>query len=168
MADQPSASARQAFIDTFDRETATTLRVLSGYPPAEAELKPAPVCKSARELVWTFSLELALGMMALQDKLDMSGGMPPAPAGFDDVLSAFEKSRNAMLEMMRSGSADQFAGTVQFLTGPGQFADWDKMEFLWFLLHDHIHHRGQLSVYQRMAGGKLPSIYGPTADEPWY
>ena len=37
---------------------------------------------------------------------------------------------------------------------------------LWFELFDHIHHRGQLSVYVRLAGAKLPSIYGPTADEP--
>jgi len=24
-----------------------------------------------------------------------------------------------------------------------------------------------VSVYLRMAGGKVPSIYGPSADEPW-
>jgi uncharacterized damage-inducible protein DinB len=39
--------------------------------------------------------------------------------------------------------------------------------FLWAMLADQIHHRGQLSVYLRMAGGKVPSIYGPSADEPW-
>jgi uncharacterized damage-inducible protein DinB len=38
---------------------------------------------------------------------------------------------------------------------------------LWFFLSDTIHHRGQLTVYLRMAGGRLPSVYGPTADEPW-
>jgi uncharacterized damage-inducible protein DinB len=42
-----------------------------------------------------------------------------------------------------------------------------RMEWLWFLLHDEIHHRGQFSVYLRMADAKVPSIYGPTADEPW-
>ena len=30
-----------------------------------------------------------------------------------------------------------------------------------------IHHRGQLSVYLRLNDVPLPSIYGPTADEPW-
>jgi uncharacterized damage-inducible protein DinB len=29
------------------------------------------------------------------------------------------------------------------------------------MLLDSIHHRGQLSVYVRMTGGKVPSIYGP-------
>ena len=41
------------------------------------------------------------------------------------------------------------------------------IDVLWFMLTDSIHHRGQLSVYVRMAGGRVPSIYGPSADEPW-
>ena len=28
------------------------------------------------------------------------------------------------------------------------------------------HHRGQLAVYLRLAGAKVPSIYGPSADDP--
>ena len=46
-------------------------------------------------------------------------------------------------------------------------ADVPKMQFLWMLLSDQIHHRGQLSVYLRMADAKVPSIYGPSLDEPW-
>ena len=30
------------------------------------------------------------------------------------------------------------------------------------------HHRGQLSVYLRLAGGRVPSIYGPSADDPTF
>jgi uncharacterized damage-inducible protein DinB len=58
-------------------------------------------------------------------------------------------------------------GTVQFFVAPKQVGDIPAESFLWFMLHDQIHHRGQLSVYVRMAGGKVPSIYGPSADEPW-
>jgi uncharacterized damage-inducible protein DinB len=42
-----------------------------------------------------------------------------------------------------------------------------RINWVWFLLHDQIHHRGQLSVYLRMADGKVPAIYGPSGDEPW-
>jgi len=38
---------------------------------------------------------------------------------------------------------------------------------LWAVLMDQVHHRGQLSVYTRLAGGKVPSIYGPSGDETW-
>jgi len=40
------------------------------------------------------------------------------------------------------------------------------LEVLWAELHDQIHHRGQFSVYLRLAGARVPSNYGPTADEP--
>ena len=35
---------------------------------------------------------------------------------------------------------------------------------LWIALFDIVHHRGQLSTYIRPMGGKVPSIYGPSAD----
>ena len=40
-------------------------------------------------------------------------------------------------------------------------------DMLFGFLFDAIHHRGQLSIYVRlMAGGRVPSIYGPSADDP--
>ena len=57
---------------------------------------------------------------------------------------------------------------MKFFTGPGTIGDVPKVEFMYFILSDQIHHRGQLTVYLRMAGGKVPSIYGPSADEPWF
>jgi uncharacterized damage-inducible protein DinB len=38
-------------------------------------------------------------------------------------------------------------------------------ETVWDFLFDAIHHRGQLTAYLRPMGGKVPSVYGPTADE---
>ena len=57
--------------------------------------------------------------------------------------------------------------TVKFFVAPKQMADLRKMDVLWFMLMDCVHHRGQFSVYLRMADGKVPSIYGPSGDEPW-
>jgi uncharacterized damage-inducible protein DinB len=42
-----------------------------------------------------------------------------------------------------------------------------RIDMIWMLLLDQVHHRGQFSIYLRMADGTVPSIYGPTADEPW-
>jgi uncharacterized damage-inducible protein DinB len=46
-------------------------------------------------------------------------------------------------------------------------SDMRTADVLWTGVMDTVHHRGQFSVYLRMAGGKVPSIYGPSADEPW-
>ena len=37
-------------------------------------------------------------------------------------------------------------------------------EFLWFILFDAIHHRGQLSTYIRPDGRHGAAIYGPSGD----
>jgi uncharacterized damage-inducible protein DinB len=36
------------------------------------------------------------------------------------------------------------------------------------VLNHVVHHRGQLTVYLRLTGAAVPSIYGPTADEPGF
>ncbi|MGA3241300.1 MAG: DinB family protein [Bryobacteraceae bacterium] len=40
------------------------------------------------------------------------------------------------------------------------------MAYLNIGLKHTVHHRGQLSSYLRPMGAKVPSIYGPSADEP--
>jgi uncharacterized damage-inducible protein DinB len=56
---------------------------------------------------------------------------------------------------------------MQFPVGPKKMGDMRRIDVLWSSLMDQVHHRGQLSVYLRLVGAKVPSIYGPTADEPW-
>ena len=51
--------------------------------------------------------------------------------------------------------------------GPKQMGDVPRSQIGWLTVMDMVHHRGQFSVYLRVAGGKVPSIYGPSADEPW-
>ena len=36
---------------------------------------------------------------------------------------------------------------------------------LTFVLNHNVHHRGQLTVYLRLAGASVPALYGPSADE---
>lgn len=52
--------------------------------------------------------------------------------------------------------------------GPKQLGDVRRGDALWIMLYDTIRHRGQLTVYTRKAGGIVPSIYGPTAEVPWW
>jgi uncharacterized damage-inducible protein DinB len=72
-----------------------------------------------------------------------------------------------MADKVRKADEAFLNTTVKTVTGPKQMSDVRRLDFLWQTLMDMVHHRGQLTVYLRMADGKVPSIYGPSADEPW-
>ena len=67
--------------------------------------------------------------------------------------------------VVQTGPSARQALLDSFMTGPRQFADVTKLYLCTLMLNDSIHHRGQMSVYLRMSGAKVPSIYGPSADE---
>ena len=161
-------SARQQFLDVLKREHETTRKVVDAYPAEQSEFRPHPRSNHARQLAWTFAVEEYLILAALKDELKVGGGFPKAPEAWADVVAAFKQNHAGVIAALESARDEDFFGTVKFFTGPGTIGDVPKSEFMYFILSDQIHHRGQLSVYLRMAGGKVPSIYGPSADEPWF
>ena len=84
------------------------------------------------------------------------------------ALMAMSSPVLAHAHLVRSTPDDKLQETVKFFTGPGQMGDFTRLDFAWFLLHDQIHHRGQFSIYLRLADAKVPAIYGPSGDEPWF
>jgi uncharacterized damage-inducible protein DinB len=159
-------SEKDQFLSTMAREVPTTMRVLKAYPAGKGDLKPHAKLKSARELAWTFVTEMKASGQALDGALEL-GKMPPPPATLQDVISTYEQSAAALVERLKRMPDAELNTTVKFFTAPKQMGDVRKMDVLWFMLMDSVHHRGQFSVYLRMADGKVPSIYGPSADEPW-
>ncbi len=164
--------SQQEFLDVYEREHAITMKVLRAYPADQADLKPHPVCKTAKQLAWVFVAERGLGTHAMNDGLvalmsGSGGALPPAPDRWEDVLTALEAAHREFAQLIAGYSDEEFHAPVHFFSGPGKMETQPRRDVAWFLLHDQIHHRGQLSIYLRIAGGKVPSIYGPSADEPW-
>jgi uncharacterized damage-inducible protein DinB len=158
---------KQQLLNALTREHATTLKILRAFPAGQSEFKPHERSNTARQLAWTFVMEQGLMMGALSGTLKLSGKFPPAPDSYDAIVSQFQQDFDKVTSLVESVSDDSLDETVKFFTGPGQMGDVPKLDVVWFALSDQIHHRGQLSVYLRMSGGKVPSIYGPSADEPW-
>jgi hypothetical protein len=160
-------SAKKQFIDVYAKEHQTTLKVLRCYPQDQAQYQPHPRSSTALKLAWTFVVENNIALASLRGPLNLGAGFPPSPATFAEVIAAYEVSAKELLTTLDRTPDSRLSETIQFFAGPNQMADYPVGEFLWFMLLDSIHHRGQLSVYLRCAGGKVPSIYGPSADEPW-
>jgi hypothetical protein len=161
-------SERQRFLEAWEREAAVTLKVLRAYPAAKADVKPHPKARNAKDLAWTFVFE---GFGASQcvdgDFKFPPPDMPPKPGTWEGVVQECERAFRWMADKVRKADEPFLNTTVKAVTGPKQLSDVRRLDFLWQTLMDMIHHRGQFTVYLRMADGKVPSIYGPSADEPW-
>ena len=161
-------SEKQKFQEAWDKESATTLKVLRAFPEDKTDLKPHPSSRSAKDLAWAFVFDGVAGSQAVQGEMKFPPpNMPEKPSSWKAMISEVEKALKVMSDRVRKVDDAQLNTTVKFVTGPKQMSDLRRMDVLWFLLNDTIHHRGQFSVYLRMAGGQVPAIYGPSADEKW-
>jgi uncharacterized damage-inducible protein DinB len=159
------------FLKAYAQEHATTVKVLQAYPADKLDLQPHPKCKTARDLAWMTVMEQGMIQVALTTGFDWSKPMPPspaAPATMAEIVAALEQGFKKSVDLISKMKAAQFNETIKFPVAPKTIGDVPKIGFLWMVMCDQIHHRGQFSIYLRMADGKVPSIYGPTADEVWF
>ena len=150
------------FLQTAEREFALTLKLIKAFPGDQLDFKPHPVSSSARVLFMTFLVECDLMKKITRDEMKEWSGMDMFKREtLLEFADSFELIISETLTQVKNlgeeASQEEFQGF-----GRTQ----KKIDGLWMMLFDQIHHRGQLSVYIRLAGGKVPQIYGPSADEP--
>ena len=162
-----TVSEKDQFLGAFEREYETTRRLLQEYPANQYEMKPKPEMRSAKEIAWMLVLNQQVVDLALHQPELSGGNLPKAPGTWPELVKAFEKSHADALKKIRATDDALWNQTLRMPVGPKKMGDMRRGEAAWFFLMDTIHHRGQFSVYSRFAGAKVPSIYGPSADEPW-
>lgn len=160
---------KDVFIESWEREHATSVKVMGAIPEDKLDFKPHETSWTARQLAWHLvALEAFFIEGCLAGKIEMKPG-PPPPDTLREILTAFTEQHRALVERVRGTDGRQLERSIDFYVGPKRKADVPIMAILWMGVLQHaIHHRGQLSVYLRMMGAKVPSIYGPSRDEPWF
>lgn len=158
-------NARDVFVESFKAERPKFLRVFQAVPSAECGYRPHPKSNSAADLVWLIASEWG-DACELMDHGRVNYAMRPAPSDVRESVAAFEKNSAAIEKRFGDLGDAAWEKKTQFLMD-GKVA-WEAPlgEMLFGFLFDAIHHRGQLSTYLRPMGAKVPSIYGPSADDP--
>jgi hypothetical protein len=146
-------------------ESPAFLRVLKAVPEG-SDYRPDPKARTAVEIAWLLAEEeAALAQLIANGSVHWK---PTPPHGsVADIASAWERTAADVNQRIAALGDDAWDGTGRF-TMDGMDTPWEDTigQFAWGFLFDAIHHRGQLSTYLRPMGGKVPSIYGPSADDP--
>ncbi len=155
----------------FDRECATTRKVLSRVPADKLSWKPHPKSSSLGQLArHVATLPHWIGDSLLQGSYDVaSGGADAAkkdPASVTELLETFEAAVKTATAAMASLDDAAAMGPWTLKRGSAVILEMPRLALVRTILLNHtIHHRGQLTVYLRLLDVAVPSIYGPSADE---
>lgn len=147
----------------IEREQAATAKVLAAVPADKGDYRPSDVGMSAMDLAAHIAgVELRFMEGAVAGKIDFAGMIKPEkvtnPA---QVAEWYSKDFPQALEKVRAMTPEQ---AVTMLDFRGMF-QLPAVELLDMMLRHSAHHRGQLTVYLRPMGAKVPSIYGESYDD---
>jgi uncharacterized damage-inducible protein DinB len=165
---------KESILPEFEHEMETTRLVLSRVPTGQADWKPHPKSRSLGELACHVAdLPRFVPWILSSDSFDPAPPEGPAytPYRFESCERLLER-----LDENVGRARDAIAATpsdAEFMV-PWSLKRAGKTIFTVprvaalrsFLLNHLIHHRGQLTVYLRLQDVPLPSVYGPTADNP--
>ena len=162
---------KDALLAEFDHEMGSTRRLLERVPDAQLRWKPHDKSYTLGDLSGHIAnLSTWMGRILDSTEFDLSSvaeARATPPVSRDELLQRLD----ANTKSARAKLADQ---TDASLLGPWTLKNVGREMFTMprasvlrsFVFNHMIHHRGQLTVYLRLQNVPLPSLYGPTADEP--
>jgi len=159
------------FLTELDSEARKSRRVLEQVPAGTRHWKPHD-----RSMPLGYLSDLVAnilswaGMAVTLDELDIAPTdgpkHKPAPLNTSAELVAALDTAVAQARQALRNTTDAHLETPWRLLAGGQLAlEQPRLHVIRDTFLHSAHHRGQMTVYLRLLGATVPSVYGPTADD---
>ena len=159
-----SMNELQMFLTAWDREAGNTLKLLRALPATQYDFRPDPEGRSLGELAWHLAEADAYLSLVIETGQFNLGTKPPnieRPRKVEELAAGYERVHREAVARISNLKLEDLDRLVPFVSGPAAIRD-----ILWSAILAHgIHHRGQLSLMCRLAGGSVPALYGPNREE---
>jgi uncharacterized damage-inducible protein DinB len=154
----------ERFLASWDYEAVNTVKLLKALPPDQYDFRPDPQGRSLGELAWHLAEGDAYMSLGIdQGKFTMDARPPniERPRTVEALAPGYERIHREAVARIRKLTPEDLDRSIPFFTGPMPIRD-----ILWGAIMAHgIHHRGQLTLMCRLAGGQTPGLYGPNREE---
>jgi len=165
---QPMTPEQATFIlnatalPSLGAEHPVTKRVIAAIPADNVDYRPDDIVKSAIDLAWHIvTAEVRFLNAVAAGSFDLTPAPRPESVRTADAVNRwYEEHFTAAIDKLKRTTGDQLITVVDF-RGIFQFP---AVVYAQIGLNHSIHHRGQLSMYLRPMGAKVPSIYGESYD----
>ena len=159
------------FLAELESEASKSRRVLEQVPTGKRDWKPHDRSMALGYLSeLTASIFSWIDLAITQDELDIAPKdgpkYKPAPLNTSaELVAALDKAVDQAREALQK-TTDAHLNTPWRLLASGHLAfEQPRHQVIRDTFLHSAHHRGQMTVYLRLLGSKVPSVYGPTADD---
>jgi uncharacterized damage-inducible protein DinB len=157
----------ERLLQELEQEAQTTRRVLEQVPSDRLAWKPHDRSWSLGQLaLHVATVPGAIAEMSRRSPLQIPKFDQPSAASAAELIPALDQSIGKARTILRGMSDADLGETWRAVDGDREVMAIPVGAVLRSIMLNHwYHHRGQLSVYLRQVGARVPSIYGPSADE---
>jgi uncharacterized damage-inducible protein DinB len=160
--DQADFLLQGVYLPGIRNEHRITKAVIEAIPLDKGDYRPDAISKTAMELAWHIVVTEMRFMDAIAaGEFDFTPKpRPDSVKNSQDLLAWYTDNFETRFGSLTKLSNDQLRKIVDFR---GVF-ELPAVMYLGFILHHTVHHRGQLSMYLRPMGAKVPAMYGESYD----
>ena len=155
----------ETFLGFWNYEAKKTADLLRSLPAGQCDFRPDPQARSLGELSWHLAELDAYTTWGIEQGGFQPGIRPPGierPRSIEALAPGYERIHAEAVDRIHKLTPADLDRKLRHFTGD----ETSIRELLWFAVLFHmIHHRGQLSVLCRLAGGSIPGLYGPNREE---
>lgn len=158
----------QSLLSEFDQEMALTRKAIARVPDGKGDWKPHPKSFSLASLAQLVATMPGwITNMVTETELDLAKAPTYTTYTTETLLTMFDALAAEARGVLAAASDEAFAVDWSLTHGGHVLLTLPRREVVRQTINHLIHHRAQLTVYLRLLDVPVPSMYGPTADEPW-
>jgi uncharacterized damage-inducible protein DinB len=159
------------FREELDREVERSRKALEHVPDGKYQWKP-----HERSMIFGYLADMVatiptwVTMEINRDELDIApadgqGTKKPQKETRADLLKALDESAAEARDALAKTTDEHLETNWKLLARGNVVWEGSRKEMIQDTLNHWVHHRGQMTVYLRLMGEKVPALYGPSADE---
>ena len=159
------------FREELDREVERSRKALEQVPDGQYQWKP-----HERSMIFGYLADMVatiptwISMEINQDELDIA---PPEGQGTKqaqketkaELLKALDEAATGARSALEKTSDEHLMTKWKLLAKGNVVMELPRYQFIQETINHWAHHRGQMTVYLRLMGAKVPALYGPSADD---
>ena len=159
------------FREELDREVERSRKALEQVPAGKYDWKP-----HERSMIFGYLADMVatipawIQMEIERDELDVA---PPKGEGMkrekhetgEELIKALDDAANGARAALDKTTDEHLRTNWKLLAGGHVVLEEQRYMMIQETINHWAHHRGQMTVYLRLMGQKVPALYGPSADD---